>query len=343
MARRSPSPRLVRRLAVASLVSQIGIVVTGGAVRLTGSGLGCPTFPRCTEESYVNTPEYGIHGFIEFGNRLLTFVLAAIALATLVAVLAQRPRRRDLVEPAAVLLLGIPIQALIGGITVLTELNPWVVMLHFLLSAALVGVATVLVWRSREPAGPVRPVGGPVAGTWLRRYAWVVVGVTYVVIYLGTVVTGSGPHAGDEMALRTGLDPESVSQLHVDVVFLLLGLTVGLWLAARAAGSPGRVAGAALVLLGVELAQGLIGFVQYFTGLPIVLVGLHMLGSMILVVAAVSVLLTTRERVIGDDTRAPGLPSSAENEDVDADRDEHDGEIGDGGVEQAHRPQTALR
>ena len=189
----------------------------------------------------------------------------------------------------------------------------------------------------------MRPVGGPIAGTWLRRYAWVVVGVTYVVIYLGTVVTGSGPHAGDEMALRTGLDPESVSQLHVDVVFLLLGLTVGLWLAARAAGSPGRVAGAALVLLGVELAQGLIGFVQYFTGLPIVLVGLHMLGSMILVVAAVSVLLTTRERVIGDDTRAPGLPSSAENEDVDADRDEHDGEIGDGGVEQAHRPQTALR
>jgi cytochrome c oxidase assembly protein subunit 15 len=333
----------VRRLAVASLVSQIGIVVTGGAVRLTGSGLGCPTFPRCTEESYVNTPEYGIHGFIEFGNRLLTFVLGAIALATLVVVLLQRPRRRDLVEPAAVLLLGIPIQALIGGITVLTELNPWVVMLHFLLSAVLVGVATVLVWRSREPAGPVRPVGGPVAGLWLRRYAWGVVGVAYVVIYLGTVVTGSGPHAGDEMAVRTGLDPESVSQLHVDVVFLLLGLTVGLWLAARAAGSPGRVAGAALVLFGVELAQGVIGFVQYFTGLPIVLVGLHMLGSMILVVAAVSVLLTTRERVVGEAANPPAAPGSAENEDVDADRHEHHGEIGDGGVEQPHRPQTALR
>lgn len=345
MARRSPSPRMVRGLALASLASQIGIVVTGGAVRLTGSGLGCPTFPRCTAESYVNTPEYGIHGFIEFGNRLLTFVLAGIALATLVAVLLQRPRRRDLVEPAVVLFLGIPIQALIGGITVLTELNPWVVMLHFVASAALVGVATVLVRRTREPAGPVRLVGGPVAGPWLRRYAWVVVGVTYVVIYLGTIVTGSGPHAGDEMAVRTGLDPESVSQLHVDVVFLLLGLTVGLWFAARAAGSPGRLARVTAILLGVELAQGVIGFSQYFTGLPIVLVGLHMFGSMVLVVAAVSVLLATRERVDPGSvaTRRGGGGLSAEHEDVDADRDEDNGQVRDGRMEQAHGSQGVLR
>lgn len=298
--------RLVRGLAVASLVSQIGIVVTGGAVRLTGSGLGCPTFPRCTEDSYVNTPEYGIHGFIEFGNRLLTFVLAAIALATLVAVWRLRPRRRDLLEPAAVLFLGIPVQALIGGITVLTELNPWVVMLHFVASAALIAVATVLMRRSREAAGPVRPIGGSVAGLWLRRLAAGIVATTFVVVYLGTVVTGSGPHAGDDMAQRTGLDPESISQLHVDVVFLLLGLTAGMWFAARAAGSPGRVARSAAILLVVELAQGLIGFVQYFTGLPIVLVGLHMLGATILVVAAVSLLLSTRERVVTDGAIAPG-------------------------------------
>jgi cytochrome c oxidase assembly protein subunit 15 len=332
---RSPAPALVQRLALASLVSQIGIVVTGGAVRLTGSGLGCPTFPRCTEESYVNTPEYGIHGFIEFGNRLLTFVLAGIALATLVAVLRQRPRRRDLVEPAVVLFLGIPVQALIGGITVLTELNPWVVMLHFVASAALIGVATVLVRRSREPAGAVRVIGGGVAGTWLRRLAVVIVVTTYVVVYLGTVVTGSGPHAGDEMAQRTGLDPESVSQLHVDVVFLLLGLTVGMWFAARAAGSPGRVARATAVLLGVSLAQGLIGFVQYFTGLPIVLVGLHMLGATLLVVAAVSLLLSTRERV-------PVDPASAQQQDVGADGDEDERQIGDGRVEQPHRAHVGL-
>ncbi len=335
MARSVPSDRLVRGLAIASLVSQAGIVVTGGAVRLTGSGLGCPTFPRCTQDSYVNTAEYGIHGFIEFGNRLLTFVLAAIALATLVAVLLQRPRRRDLVEPAVVLFLGIPIQALIGGITVLTELNPWVVMLHFVASALLIGVATVLVKRTREPAGPVRPIGGGLAGTWLRRLAAVVTAVVYVVVYLGTIVTGSGPHAGDEAAQRTGLDVESVAQLHVDAVFLLIGLTVGTWFAARAAGSPGRVAQAAAVLLGVELAQGLIGFTQYFTGLPVVLVGLHMLGSTILVMAAVWLLLATRERV-------PLEQGSAQHEDVDTDADEDQRQVGDGRMEQPHRTQVPL-
>jgi cytochrome c oxidase assembly protein subunit 15 len=289
--------RAVRGLAVASLVSQVGIVVTGGAVRLTGSGLGCPTFPRCTEDSFVNTPEYGIHGFIEFGNRLLTFVLAVIALATLVAVVRMRPRRRDLVVPAVLLFLGIPVQALIGGVTVLTQLNPWVVMLHFVASAVLIGIATVLVQRTREPAGPIRPVGGAEAGAWLRRLAWLVVAVTYLVVYLGTIVTGSGPHAGDEAASRTGLDVESVAQLHVDAVMLLLGLSVAAWFAAKAAGSPGRVAQAAAVLVAVELAQGLIGFTQYFTSLPVVLVALHMLGACLLVVAAVALLLATRERV----------------------------------------------
>ncbi|MGA7688119.1 MAG: COX15/CtaA family protein [Jiangellales bacterium] len=338
MSRPATTSRSVRGLSLASLVSQIGIVVTGGAVRLTGSGLGCPTFPRCTDDSYVNTPEFGIHGFIEFGNRLLTFVLAAIALATLVAVWRARPRRRDLVEPAVVLFLGIPIQALLGGITVLTDLNPWIVMLHFVASAALIGVATVLVRRTREPAGPVRPIGGGVAGFWLRRMAWVVVAVTYVTIYLGTIVTGSGPHAGDDMAQRTGLDLESVSQLHVDAVFLLLGLTVGMWFAARAAGSPGRVAHAAAVLLGVELAQGAIGFAQYFTGLPIILVGLHMLGATLLVVAAVSLLLSTRERVPADGV----LTGSAEDQDVRPDGDEDKREIGDRGMEQAHRAQVPL-
>lgn len=340
-------------LAVASLASQVGIVVTGGAVRLTGSGLGCPTFPRCTEDSFVSTAEMGIHGAIEFGNRLLTFVLAAIALATLVAVLLQRPRRRDLLEPAAVLFLGIPVQALIGGITVLTELNPWVVMLHFLVSAVLIGIATVLVRRSREPAGPVRPIGGGVAGTWLRRLAWAVVGVTYLTVYLGTIVTGSGPHAGDEGSARTGLDVESVSQLHVDAVFLLLGLTIGTWFAARAAGSPGRVAQAAALLLGVELAQGAIGFAQYFTGLPVVLVGLHMLGAGLLVIAAVSLLLSTRERVVGaadPSVSADEQPtaddsaqtSSAQDDDVDADSDEDERQVGDRGVEQAHRSRVPL-
>lgn len=305
MTRRGPSDRVIRGLALASLISQMGIVVTGGAVRLTGSGLGCPTFPKCTEDSWVNTPEHEVHGFIEFGNRTLTFVLGFIALATLVAVLTQRPRRRDLIWPAVVLFLGIPVQALLGGITVLSELNPWVVMLHFVASAVLIGIATLLVRNSREPAGPVQVIGASESGTWLRRLAWLVVAVTYVTVYLGTIVTGSGPHAGDERARRTGLDLESVTQLHVDSVFLLIGLTIGAWFAARAAGSPGRVAQAAAVLLGIELAQGAIGFVQYFTDLPEVLVGMHMLGSTMLVVAAVWLLLSTRERVAGE----PGVPA----------------------------------
>jgi heme a synthase len=281
---------LVRRLAVASLVANIGIVVTGGAVRLTASGLGCPTWPRCTEQSFVNAPEYGIHGMVEFGNRLLTLVLVAVALATLIAAIRDRSRRSDLRWLAAALLFGIPLQALIGGFTVLTQLNPWVVMLHFLCSMLLIGLATVLVRRSREPAGARVRVVPPA----VRALAVGLVVVLAVVLYLGAVVTGSGPHAGDADAPRNGLDPMTVSQLHADAVFLLVGLTVGALVAIRAVGTPAAVQRAVLVLLGLELAQGAVGYVQYLTGLPIVLVNLHMLGASLLVVAAVTLVMTTR-------------------------------------------------
>ena len=268
------SPALVSRVALANAVANGAIVVTGGAVRLTGSGLGCPTWPRCTDESFVATPELAGHGAIEFGNRLLTFVLTAIAIATVVAVF--RSVRQDL-RPLAVLgLLGIPAQALLGGITVLTGLNPWTVAAHFLVSMVLVAVATTLWLRSREPG-----VGQPL----LRRpFPLLVTGiaiVTAAVLVLGTVVTGSGPHSGDPAAGRTGLDPELVSQLHADVVFLLLGLTIALLVALHATDSPSRVRRAARDLLIVQLAQGVIGYVQYFTDLPIVLVLLHMLGAVL--------------------------------------------------------------
>jgi cytochrome c oxidase assembly protein subunit 15 len=268
------SPALVSRAALANAVANGAIVVTGGAVRLTGSGLGCPTWPRCTDESFVATPELAGHGAIEFGNRLLTFVLTAIAIATVVAVF--RSVRHDL-RPLAVLgLLGIPAQALLGGITVLTGLNPWTVAAHFLVSMVLVAIATTLWLRSREPG-----VGQPL----LRRpFPLLVTGiavVTAAVLVLGTVVTGSGPHSGDPAAGRTGLDPELVSQLHADVVFLLLGLTVALLVALHATDSPGRVRRTTRDLLIVQLAQGVIGYVQYFTDLPIVLVLLHMLGAVL--------------------------------------------------------------
>jgi cytochrome c oxidase assembly protein subunit 15 len=281
------SSALVSRVALANAVANGAIVVTGGAVRLTGSGLGCPTWPRCTDASFVATPELAGHGVIEFGNRLLTFVLTAIAIATVVAVF--RSARRDLRRLAALSLLGIPAQAVLGGVTVLTGLNPWTVAAHFLVSMALVAIATTLWLRSRE-AG----VGQPL----LRRpFPMLISGiavVTAAVLALGTVVTGSGPHSGDPEAGRTGLDAELVSQLHADVVFLLIGLTVALLVALYATDSPGRVRRAARDLLIVQLAQGVIGYVQYFTDLPIALVLLHMLGAVLITACTARLVWSTR-------------------------------------------------
>lgn len=275
-------------------MSQIGIIVTGGAVRLTGSGLGCPQWPRCTPDSVTATPEMGLHGLVEFGNRTLTFVLVVIAALTFAAVWrtmrSNRPRR-DLLVPSVVLLLGIPAQAVIGGMTVWSDLNPWVVMLHFMCSAALVGVATVMVRRAQRPLGVVPP---RLDSPWLGRLALITMATAYLVVYLGTIVTGSGPHAGDPGSPRTGFDLASVTQFHVHAVTLLIGLTIGLYIAARALGSPGRVAQAALILLGVELAQGVIGVTQVILDLPELLVGLHMLGAAVLIVAAVDAWLASR-------------------------------------------------
>ena len=178
--------------------------------------------------------------------------------------------------------------------TVLTGLNPWTVAAHFLVSIAIIAVTVLLAWRTARPDadGPPRPVVGTEL-TWLVR---AVIGVTAVVLALGTVVTGSGPHAGDDAAARTGFDPATVSQLHADAVMLLIGLTIAAVLWLRAARAPAEARRAALVLLGVELAQGLIGFVQYFTGLPVILVGAHLLGAGLVWIAAVRLLLATRER-----------------------------------------------
>ena len=277
----------VRRWAWATLVANIGLVVTGGAVRLTGSGLGCPTWPRCTEESFTPHGAMGVHEAIEFGNRMLTFVLVAIAVGTFVAAL--RSGRRDLTRLAVVLALGIPAQAVIGGITVLTDLNPWVVSLHLMCSLAIIALAVLLIRRVDRPATP------PVRDS-ATMLAWTTYAVAWVVLYVGTVVTGSGPHAGDADSPRNGLDPLQVSQLHADVVFLLLGLSVGLWLVLRGQPAATAAARAALAVLVVEVAQGVIGFVQYFTDLPELLVGLHMLGAALLTAALTHAVLETRER-----------------------------------------------
>ncbi|MGN9808544.1 COX15/CtaA family protein [Micromonospora sp. BQ11] len=295
------STTLLRRLAYANIVANVAIVVTGGAVRLTASGLGCPTWPRCTDESYTTTPEMGVHGVIEFGNRLLTFAVGIIALVVLVAVLLHRPRRRGLLPLAVAVFLGIPAQAVLGGITVLTDLNPWVVGLHFLASMLVIAAAYALWRRVKDPDGPaVAVVPAP-----LRTLALITTAVSAAVLVIGTWVTGSGPHAGDHGAARNGLDPETISQVHADAVFLLVGLSVALVFAFRAVGATGAYR-AALVLLAVELGQGVIGFVQYFTDLPAILVGAHMLGSCLVLLATLSVLWSTRER------RPAATPSAAE-------------------------------
>jgi cytochrome c oxidase assembly protein subunit 15 len=293
----------MRPAAIASLVVNIGIVITGGVVRLTGSGLGCPSWPRCSDRSFVPHRALGVHSAIEFGNRMLTFVVAAVAVATLVV--AWRLGRRELRRIAFLLALGVPAQAVIGGITVLTDLNPWIVSFHLLVSLAMVGLSVVLIRRVDEGDGPPLPLvpGGVV---WLTRGVFL---VGWVVLYVGTVVTGSGPHAGDVDAPRNGLDPRALTQLHTDVVFLLLGLTVAAVVMVRTGDAPSVVRRAATSLLAVELAQGVVGFVQYFTGLPVVLVATHLLGAALLSAATTWVLVSVRERPSLTAVSGPASPA----------------------------------
>jgi cytochrome c oxidase assembly protein subunit 15 len=282
----------MRRLALASVVANVGIVISGGAVRLTGSGLGCPTWPHCSGSSYVVTSALGGHGLVEFGNRTLTIVLEVIAVLGVLSALWQRPRRRRPLFWAVAVFAGIPAQAVLGGLTVLTDLNPWLVACHFLLSMAVIAAAYTFWVSTKESDGPeVTVVSGP-----MRTLVVAVLAACAAVLTVGTVVTGSGPHAGDQKAHRTGLDPGAVAQLHADLVFLLVGLTVATWLALRATGAPQPAVRAAAVLLGIELAQGVVGYVQYFTHLPALVVALHMAGACGVWVASLGLWFSTRIR-----------------------------------------------
>jgi cytochrome c oxidase assembly protein subunit 15 len=273
----------LRRFAWATLAANVLLIVTGGAVRLTGSGLGCPTWPRCTDSSFTPHGTIGPHQLVEFGNRTLTFVLVAIAVATFVV--ARASGRRDLTRMSVLLALAIPAQAVLGGITVLSDLNPWVVSLHLIISLAIVSLAVLFLHRLDHPA--VAPATGMVPAL-----AWTTYAVTWLVLYAGTAVTGSGPHAGDAKAHRNGLDPLQISQFHADLVFLLIGLSGGLWFALRAMGSDPRPA---TLLLGVEAVQAAIGFVQYFAGLPVAVVMLHMLGAALVIASSTWLLISVRE------------------------------------------------
>ncbi|MBU6243000.1 MAG: COX15/CtaA family protein [Acidobacteria bacterium] len=256
---------------------QAAIVVTGGAVRLTGSGLGCPTWPECTPGSI--TPVKGqiegeFHSWIEFGNRLLTFVLLFSAIAVIVIVI--RRDAKDLRWLAAGQLAGIFGQGVLGGITVLTDLNPIPVAGHFLLSILLIGGALSLRQRAlgKDLKIQLRPI--------TKKLAQSVLLISVLVVVLGTVVTGNGPHAGDAQAKRFNFDPRLITRIHADVVIVFVLLTIALLIAVRMvedAGVQQKFGRKVLLLLFVSLAQGGIGFVQYFNGVPILLVGFHLLGA----------------------------------------------------------------
>jgi cytochrome c oxidase assembly protein subunit 15 len=271
--------KLRRFLYGALLTLQAGLVLTGGAVRLTGSGLGCPTWPECTEGSYTPVPhqaEGQLHAWIEFGNRLLTFALFAVAIAVLAHVLFTK--RKDLRILALGQLFGILGQGVLGGITVLTNLHPLPVAGHFLLSVVLIAGAASIFDRRESPAARIKPKDKLVANLSLLHIA-----LTFAVIALGTLVTGSGPHAGDLKARRFGFDIRTIAWLHADAVIALLGLTLALYIATRTNSLHVR---RIIIFAAIAFAQGAIGYIQYFTGIPEIIVAAHLLGATLVWIAA---------------------------------------------------------
>ena len=273
------------------LVFQTGIVLTGAAVRITGSGLGCPTWPECTYGSYVpvaGQAEGAFHAWIEFGNRLLTFLLLFAAVA--VVIYAIKKARRDLLWRALLQVLGIFGQGIIGGITVLTDLNPLAVASHFILSIFLIAGAVSIVARGRSSLISIRPTE-----TKVKILAHVQVLLTFIVIVIGTLVTGSGPHAGDLDAPRLKLDERAITWLHADAVIALFGVSLTLLVLSEISPETRR---RVKIFFAITLAQGLVGYAQYVLGLPELLVIIHVLGSTLVWIASWRIWLsiTTAER-----------------------------------------------
>jgi cytochrome c oxidase assembly protein subunit 15 len=282
------APRVLAPATGFLLFLQAALVVTGGAVRLTGSGLGCPTWPECTPGSYTPVPhqaEEALHVWIEFANRLLTFVLVIAAVVVLAAVL--RTGRKDLRGLALGQFLGIFGQGVLGGITVLTDLHPLPVAGHLILSIILIAGATSL--RAQRFAPRVAEAPTPLT----KKIALVHVITSFTVIVLGTVVTGSGPHAGDERAQRFGFDIRTVAWIHADVVIFLLGVTLALFVATGTSQATKR---RLKIFTAIALAQGAVGYIQYFTGIPEVLVAAHLLGATLVWIASWRVWLSVTTR-----------------------------------------------
>lgn len=311
-----PSADMVRRAAFAALVMSVVIVVTGGAVRLTASGLGCTTWPRCTAESLTPTPEMGFHGIVEFTNRMLTYVLsAAVGWAILAARCHRRPSaggtatpwRRGLTKLGWAQFWLVMSNAVLGGITVLTGLNPYTVALHLIAAMGLVWVALLMWERAKEGDGPAQPL----AARPVVQLTYVLATVIGLLVAAGTLVTGAGHHPGtpkdNKLVPRIPIDYDRLAQVHADLAFLSVGLAVAVLFVLAAVKAPPAAKARARELLAVLLVQGVLGFVQYFTDVPEILVGLHMLGATLTWIAALRIPLALRVRA----EDAPAVPGPA--------------------------------
>ena len=257
---------------MSALVLLAVIVVSGAAVRLTGSGLGCSDWPNCNDSKLVDVSSQ--HSAIEQINRLFTFVVAVAVVLAALGAFVRQPRRRDLQWLSVALVAGIPAQGVLGAIVVWTNLNPIAVQLHFVLSMALVGLAVVLVVRSREPDGAKR-VSAVVPRTKHRLRMMVI--WTALAIIAGTVVTGTGPHAGDDKARRfTFLSITWVARIHSVIVWIAVLMAVSLLWHLRKRPHDREVLDAPLTLwMCVAIAQGSVGYLQYANGVPATLVAVH--------------------------------------------------------------------
>ena len=283
----------VRRAALGSVIASVIIVVAGGAVRLTSSGLGCPTWPQCTGGSLTPTPAMGIHGVIEFSNRMLIYLLCAAVGWLIVTASLQRRRRPELVRLAWSQFGLVVAEAVLGGLSVLTKLNPFMVAAHFLLAMVFIMV-TVRTWeRSREGDGEPLPL---VPGA-VRSLGYALTGVTAALLVVGTAVTGTGPHSGDTgVAARMPFDWDRVAQLHGDLVFLVCGLTMALLFVLKAVGGPRAAFRRTTELAVLLVLQAVVGYWQYFTGLPAWLVGIHVAGACLVWIATLRIPFALRAR-----------------------------------------------
>lgn len=301
LSRLQVSPRTFHRIALIALIALAGIVVTGGAVRLTSSGLGCTTWPQCTPQSL--TPPLALHPMVEFLNRIVSASVGVAVAAALIGAYRRVPRRRDLTRLAWGLVAGYLGQAVLGGVTVIFDLSPGLVMAHFLLSMVLLWVAYTL-W---DRAGSESPLRRPVVRREVVLLGRLVVATAGLVLFVGTVVTGSGPHSGAPDVRRLPFPLRDVAQLHADIVLFLIGVTLTLAVLLRLIDAPARAQRRARLLVIVMVLQAAVGYTQYFLGLPAALVGVHILGATLFWIATLAVRASFSEPV-PDAEALPAVP-----------------------------------